>query len=207
MRFILLLANLAASPTALAVEQTVVQVRGSSAAVTVLVDDQENAVDLLVKEAEARGGYFRERSSTGVIARIPADRLDGYLEVVQGLGKVAERKVQNTDLATTRTRLASEVATREDMLKRYLANMGEAKDRDDLQAIQAATGELIAQIEQAKGSLRVVDHDARFAEVDVSFKLRERRMIRLPYETRFAWLSTVDLNQLLGDFAAPGENR
>ncbi len=197
---------LLASP-AFAVEQSVVQIRGSNAAITVLVDDQDKAVDRLVKEAESHGGYFRERSSTGVVARIPSERLDEYMKVVHGLGTVAERKVTKSDLSERRTRLEAGVATREDMLKRYLANMGQAKDREDLQTIQAATGELIAEIEKSKGSLRVVDHDSRYAEVDVSFKLRDRTPVRLSRETRFTWLSTVGLNQLLNDFNAIGENR
>lgn len=198
----LLLSLLAASSPALAVEQSVVQIRGTNAEITVLVDDQDEAVERLVKEAAEHGGYFRERTSTGVVARIPTEKLDAYMRIVHGLGTVAERKVSKSDLSEQRTRLRSGVATREEMLKRYLANMGQAKDREDLQTIQAATGELIAEIEKSKGSLRVVDHDARYAEVDVSFKLRDRTPVRISRETRFAWLSSVGLNQLLNDFTA-----
>lgn len=202
MKKLLLLSLFVGSSSAVAVEQSVVQIRGANAEITVLVDDQDQAVDRLVQEAAAHGGYFRERSATGVVARIPTEKLDAYMKVVQGLGTIAERKVSKADLSELRTRLQSGVASREEMLKRYLANMGQAKDREDLQTIQAATGELIAEIEKSKGSLRVVDHDARYAEVDVSFKLRDRTPVRISRETRFAWLSSVGLNQLLNDFTA-----
>jgi hypothetical protein len=194
------LLSVAAVP-ALAVDQRGVQLRETAVELTVLVKDEDATIDRLAAEATRQGGYFKERAAHRLVARVPEARLESYLATVTAAGTVAERRLTTEDVTAQRAQLAAGLASREAMLKRYFNSMSETSNRDDLQTLQAATGELIAEIEHAKGALRVLDHHARFASVDVSFQVRERRPVRVAHASAFRWLGTVDLNSLLADFA------
>lgn len=177
----------------------------SETKMVVLVDDQEKIGEDLVQEAEKLGGYFSELSQNQLVVKVPQIKRDAFISAASTAGKVVSRQLEARDLSTTQARLIGSLASREEMLTRYLANIGQTSKHEDLTVLQVATGKLIEEIEDFKGKLRLLEHQAKYATIDVSFQIRDRRAISVQRPSSFAWLSTVDLNQIMADFSRPGE--
>lgn len=186
--------------SALAVVPSPIQVVGRKAEMTIFALDETTAMDALTADAAKLGGYMKLRTPTRLIVRIPTETFDAFIAKASALGTVGERKLSTDDLTDVRRTTRAELASRELMLKDYLAILSQAKTRDDLVEIQSATGTMIQEIEARRGTLRVMDNDAKYALVDMSFQKRDRRPLQSNRETSFAWLRTVDVQQLLSDF-------
>lgn len=168
---------------------------------TVFVKDEDVAADRLVSEVERLGGYLKERGNGRLVVRVPSPRFDEYLGQLASLGVVGERKILTRDVTQDMHLATTGQSSRSQMLQQYLESLGKTSNREDLSTIQGAAGQLIGEIEKAKGAERVFEHDMRYAKVDITFQKRERKPVRMSREENFKWLGTVGLNQLLSDFA------
>jgi hypothetical protein len=59
--------------------------------------------------------------------------------------------------------------------------------------------QLVSEIENIRGELRVQYDRAEYAEVSVDFEFRERDKV-LYVESPFEWLNTVDLGRFIEEF-------
>jgi hypothetical protein len=169
---------------------------------TVLGDGAEDELaDAVLAQAQAEGGYLKERAGLRLELRVPHAAVPALVAWLEAHGKVVERNVEASDLTAERAGLAAQIATRETMLHDYLGGLSTAPSREDLATIQVASLDLIEQVEKAKGRLRVLDHAAQFAAVEVSLRLRERRSVRASRGNDIGWLNGVDLGSLLSDFS------
>ena len=179
--------------------------RRQTATVTILVDQVDLTMDRLIDAAKDGGGYFLERDSDHLVLRIAAAHFDAYVALIKSLGVLVERRVENSETTLARATLAAKVTSDEAMLNRYFTAMAGSHSRSDLRTIQASTDELITAVEHGKGELKVMDHDAQFALIDISFKLRNRSPLKITHDNLFPWVETVGLDSLLADFDNPTE--
>lgn len=167
----------------------------------VQVTQPTDAGDALVAKAQEVGGWFQSRTQTEVALRVPSARAEGVLAYATTLGKVADRSVQRGDLTRDLAELTGRVQAREEVLERYYAVL-DAAGPQSIVAVERQIVSAIEQIESLKGQIRVLEDQVRWARVNVSFRYRDRAAPRRDGASSFAWLNTLNVQDLLDGMRA-----
>jgi len=162
------------------------------------VDDRASALDTTVASAKERGGWFNSLSEDSVTVRVPAAEVEALLEELRGLGKVAERSFSSEDLTAEREDLVIRLASREESLARYLGVLETANPKAVV-SVEREITRLIADIEQLKGRLQVVEDRGAYGQISVSFTYRDRKAPTQDGSSSFDWINTVNMADLLWD--------
>ncbi len=171
-----------------------------SYAITVAVASPAQAADQLVAKAEELGGYFAERSDEGVLVRVPAQRVQDMVAAVSPLGEEVSLTRKARDLAPSLLEQRTRLASREQVLSRYFAIIAGAGP-DTVVSVEREMTRLVEEIEALKGTIRLAEHQLQLAEVSVRFRFRDRRPPARDGSSSFPWLNTVNLSDLLAEFA------
>lgn len=170
-----------------------------TAGLVVQVDDREAALAQAVALAEARGGWFASLSTDHVDLRVPAAEAPALVEALRGLGELVDRSYDRRDLGPQLTNLDVRLESRRSVLARYEAVLAEASPKSVVTVERQITG-LVGEIEQLEGQRRVLVDQVAHARVSLSLRFRERRAPRPDGSSSFAWLNTVNIDDLLRDF-------
>jgi hypothetical protein len=169
------------------------------ATLTLKVADKDAVGEALITKADALGGYFSDRNEQAITFKIPSAKEAELEAFAATLGVLVDRQFQTQDLGFEIDRARTELKSREEMMKRYLQVLAEAGPGQVVTVEREIVG-LIQQIEREKGSLVSMEHRVRYAKVVVAFQFRERRAPSRDGTSSFAWLNSVNLGDLLGDF-------
>lgn len=168
-------------------------------AVTVQVDDRDAAIAEVVRRAEAAGGWFTALSDESVSVSVPSERATAVLDGAKELGLVVERSWSVSDLDTELIDLRARLASREEVLKRYLEILGTAH-ADAVVAVEHEITRTVAEIEQIQGRVRLLEHRAAYAQLGFSFRFRDRAAPSRDGSSSFAWINTLNLADLQDAF-------
>lgn len=170
-----------------------------TASLVLKVAKRDEAADALVKKTQALGGYFSTLASAQVVLRVPVDHTEDLLATARSLGLVVSNTYQRTDQSAPLGDLRSRLGARQDVLQRYLEVLGSAH-ADAVVTVEQQVTSLIAEIEGLQGRIRLLENQVDYATVTVAFQFRERAAPRVDGSSSFAWLNTVNLSELIGDF-------
>lgn len=168
---------------------------------TLLVADSESFISEIVKLAEGSGGYFVVQTQDRLKLKVPVQNSDTVLAQIKPMGKFVEFDLNNRNLQPNMVRLSASLKAKEESLKDYLKVLKQTKKREDLVAIQVVINGLILEVERLKGELKLSEHQSRYAQIDISFRQRQRN-VRLNRNTRsdFEWINEVNVGSLLEDY-------
>jgi len=172
-----------------------------TASLVVKVPQVEPAADALVAKAKDLGGWFASRQSDRIDLRIPAARVNDLLAAIDPMGTVVERNLQREDRSFQLTDVRSRLKAREDMLQNYFDVLVGA-NADSVVTVEVQVTALVAEIEQLKGQLKVLEDQVAWARVSVAFQFRERNAPTRDGSSSFAWLNAMNLQDLIDDFQA-----
>jgi hypothetical protein len=167
-----------------------------TASMTIQVARPVEAADALVAKARELGGWFASRTDDRVELRVPVGAADALVAAAGELGKVADRGLERRDLTSEITGVQARLEAREEVLARYY----EVLEKAGPKAIFTVERQVIAaieQIERLRGQLRVLEDRADYARVDVAFRFRDRRAPKPDGTSSFAWLNSLDVQQLI----------
>lgn len=167
--------------------------------VVIKVTDKDAAADALVAEAAAVGGYFASRTEREVNFRIPIQHADAFMARAATAGILIQRDVNKPNLGEEMERLRSLTASQQEVLNRYLDVLKDA-GASQIVTVEREVVRQIEALERHKGSLRLLEHRAQYAQITVAFQFRERQAPARDGASSFGWLNTVNLAELLGDF-------
>lgn len=178
------------------------------ASLSLRVDDRALALDAVVADAQARGGWFNHLSEQAVSLRVPADQVEDFLDATGARGQVIDRSYNATDRAPEIEDAQRRLRARRDVLDQFMAVLETASPKAIVRVEREVTG-VVAEIEQLQGRLRVLDDRARFAAISVDFQYRDRRAPVRMGDSSFGWINTLNVADLLdatqyGHRAAPG---
>lgn len=135
-------------------------------------DDCTQTVQGLIEE---NGGYIESLYQYGetvrrlnLSARIPSDRLDGFLAALEGAGRVSDRSESTIDRTTQYQDNAARLETlyaKRDRLNELLAK---AEDVSDLIEIESAIADTQYEIESYETAQRSIDRQVDMSEVSLS---------------------------------------
>lgn len=166
---------------------------------TVSVPNTEAAALALITKAQEHGGYFSQRTDTNIVLKVPRLHFEALQQHAVSLGKVLTQTYRAEDLAQQLREHETRLASRDEVLRRY----DEVIKQASLEAVVAVEREmtnLVQQMEATRGTLRVLQHRAAFAELHVSFALTNRQAPVSRTHSSFRWLNSVSLSNLYGDF-------
>jgi hypothetical protein len=166
------------------------------ASLVIAVDQREEAADAAVAEAERLGGWFQSRTLAYVSLRIPVDASEALVDVVSSQGKVLDRSLSREDVSQQLADLRARLKAREEVLDRYDAVLATASVKAIL-SVEQQILQAIQHVERLKGQIRVLEQQANFAAVDVSFQFRDRQAPANDGTSSFAWLNTLDVQRVI----------
>jgi hypothetical protein len=170
-----------------------------SASVVVKVGVPEATADAVVEKAEALGGWFSARTKTQVTLRVPVERHEELLLFVADQGLVADRTYAANDVSAELEDAKARLRAREGVLGQYEAVLATAGPKS-IVAVERQIVQVVQEIEQLKGRIRYLEHQADFATVVVSFTFRDRAAPARDGSSSFAWLNTLNLQDVVADF-------
>jgi hypothetical protein len=158
-------------------------------------DDVRARLATAVREA---GGFPVLVTDDRLELKLPPERLDDFLKQVAGEGLLLEKTLERQDLTLEIAQLEGQLEAKRVVLAKLRGFFDDSGVQGTLRIEQTMT-ELVTEIEQVKGRLRVLEDRARFALVEISFRFKQRD--RLIYvQSPFDWLNTVNLDRFLGEF-------
>ena len=126
------------------------------------------------ESSETYGGgvYSSSRSSrnASITLRIPADRYDGFMDTVSGLGAVTYRSEGAEDVTMSYTDMESHIRALETEYQTLLDILAKAESLDDVILLQSRISELNYQMDSYKSQLRKYDDLISYCTVRISVR-------------------------------------
>lgn len=109
----------------------------------------------------------RQYRSVSMTVRIPAERVDEFVQTLDGVTNVVSSSRNVTDITLTYTDTESRLAALKAEEERLLELMGQAKDMSDLLVIEKRLTEVRYQLESYTSQLRKYDNQVDYATVSL----------------------------------------
>jgi len=119
--------------------------------------------------AKAHGGYAQLVTDASATVRIPAGRLDTFLEKVPALGTVAERRVSSEDVTETHRDLKVRLETLERARQRYLQLLDKAASVSEAVLVEKELERVTVEYESLKARLEALESAVALATVQLDF--------------------------------------
>jgi len=128
------------------------------------VSDLEAARDQVLKQVAAFNGHVEgdDRSDAGsavnlvLRVRVPADRFDGFIASLSGLGELLDQHISATDVTAQWVDVEARLAAKRKVEQRYLAIVDEAKTVTEVLEVERELGNVRAEIEGMEAQMRVL---------------------------------------------------
>jgi hypothetical protein len=130
----------------------------------------EEGPTLAVALAKAHGGYAWRVTSESATVKVPAERLDGFLGAVSGLGTVARQRVTSDDVTEAHQDLKVRLANMERVRERYLALLQQAASVEDTLRVERELERVTGEYESLKARVQSLEDQVALATVSLEFQ-------------------------------------
>ncbi len=138
---------------------------------------------------------------TGVINfMVPAANFDATIDALSKVGKVQGEHITGTDVSAQYVDLHARLDNAEAQRSAMLALLAQAKNINDIIAVQNQIGQITAQIEQLKGQIKYLDDNTSYSQVSVT--LTEAGAPAQSTTTSDSWGFATALNDAAHNFVA-----
>ncbi|MCU0664580.1 MAG: DUF4349 domain-containing protein [Myxococcota bacterium] len=174
------------------------RVAGVQASLVLKVVHPDEVRTTLVQKTKELGGYPSFLGDDSLTLLVPHAALPELSLLAAKSGTLLERRLSSEDITDAIAQGEAQVKSKTEMLERLHALLADAPVDGTLR-VEERLSQLVIELEQVKGSLRLLRHRARYAMLNVAFRLPQRDRIayvRSPFE----WLNSVDLDRFLEEF-------
>lgn len=154
------------APGALEADRSIIR----TATVELEREDPDQGPAQAVSLAKAHGGYAQRVTTESATVRVPAERLDGFLGAVPGLGKVAKQTVTADDVTEAHQDLKVRWANLERVRERYLELLQRAVTVEDTLRVEKELERVTAEYESLKARLQALENQVALATVSLEFQ-------------------------------------
>ncbi|MDD3213500.1 MAG: DUF4349 domain-containing protein [Eubacteriales bacterium] len=148
--------------------------------------DFDADVQALTDLTKAMGGYVASVSLSGEASerkdrvayyslRIPSDKLDAFLNGLEGIGRITSRNETATDMTTQYNDTEMRLNTQQDKMTRLRELLKKADDVSDLLEIESEIADTQYQIDRLQSSLRTIDRNVDNSSVSVTIREQSDR--------------------------------
>ncbi len=150
-----------------------------TATLTIATKQYDDCLDALRALCQETGGnvtYLSEDSGAGglrrasVSLRVPADKLDGFLDGAAAVGRVTHREETASDVTESYQDTQARLETQEALMARLQAMMTDTASLSDLLALESKIAETQYTIDSLRDSLNRTDRRVDYTTVDVTVR-------------------------------------
>ncbi len=170
-----------------------------SGSITVKVAQRDEAAAAVIAEARELGGWFSQLHEDHLTLRIPSAQVEHLMDFSAELGVLTDRQIARYDHSQELSQARARLATRTEMLEQYMLVL-EAASAKSVVTVEREVARLVAEIEQLKGRIRYLEDQVGYGTVSVWFEFRDRAAPARDGSSSFAWLNTLNLVDLVGEF-------
>lgn len=139
------------------VEATKTYIEGCVSQFAGLIDDENTSSET-------------DRKSCHITARVPAERLDTFMAVVEsGAMRVESKSVSQEDVTTNYIDLTTRLENKRELEKRYKTLLAKATGVNDMLSIEREMNQLRSEIESTERQLRYLDRQVSYSRCDIDF--------------------------------------
>ncbi len=122
------------------------------------------------------GGYYNQGNhrSGQYVVRIPAESYDSFMEQIDGIGYLSRRSERTQDVGQEYFDAESRLTTQRTKQERLQQLLKQAKNMEDIIALESALADVEYQIEQYTSQLRRYDSLIGYATIDVNIQEMQR---------------------------------
>ena len=164
-----------------------------NASIVLQVGDRDQAARQVIAQADSIGGWYLAWEEWNVTLRIPKDQLQPFLKKLESVGRKVEQGYGSADQSAELENLRASIASRRKLLDSYFS-MVQSSTVSQVQVIERAIIDLIAQIELDEGRLHGMEARIQDALVQVSFRYQDRSLPAPTGKSPFAWLNNLNLS-------------
>ncbi len=111
-----------------------------------------------------------DRKSCHITARVPAERLDTFMAVVEsGAMRIESKSVSQEDVTTNYIDLTTRLENKRKLEKRYKTLLAKATGVNDMLSIEREMNQLRSEIESTERQLRYLDRQVAYSRCDIDF--------------------------------------
>jgi hypothetical protein len=158
----------------------------------------DDARAVLEKKIAELGGFPTLVEDAALALKVPPEKLSEAIAFASSQGLVIEKTLERADLTQEIARLEGQLESKRETLSRLRGFFDDSNAEATLRIEQAMT-DIVTEIEQVKGQLRVADERSKWAVVEISFEFRERDRI-IYVSSPFEWLNSVGLTRFQEEF-------
>jgi chromosome segregation ATPase len=129
----------------------------------------EEQTKQVIEKAKAQGGYMVSSDIDRVTIRIPAAKLNSFMDEIAIFGEVESRNVYSQDITDEYADMGIRLDNAEKARKRYLELLEKATDVSDILAIEKELERLNGETERLKGQINSYDKQVKYSSVNVYF--------------------------------------
>ena len=175
-------------------------------------EDMDALLDSVYQRVTELGGYVENRNiyngssyygsnrrSGDLTIRIPADRLDSFVQHVSDVSNITSNRETTEDVTLQYVATESRIIALETEQTRLLELLAKAEDMGDLLMIESRLTEVRAELEQVKSQLRLFDNLVSYGTIHLSIsEVREYTVVEEEPETVWERISTGFVKSLKG---------
>jgi hypothetical protein len=136
---------------------------------TVKVKEMAEQTKQVIEKADAFGGYMVNSNLGNVTVRIPAAKLNDFMNEVATYGEVENRNVYSEDVTDSYADINMRLENAQKSRKRYLELLEKAADVTDILAVEKELERLNGEIERMQGVINSYDKRIEYSSVSVYF--------------------------------------
>jgi Domain of unknown function (DUF4349) len=168
-----------------------------TANLTMAVYQVEPSLNAIEKIAKDVGGYLAVRNDTVITIRVPRERFDEALKLVEKTGDVVHREVSAEDVTDQFVDLDARLRNAQAMRDRLQDLLKKANTKEALE-IEIQLERVMGEIEAMEGKLKLLKDKIAFSMISVTFAARGQDAVRdMPLRLPFPWLNSLGLPRLL----------
>ncbi len=152
----------------------------------------------LIEAARELDGFPTLVTDERLVLKVPPEKLGRIVESAGELGPVLEKTLEREDLTEEIAQLEGRLRSKQKILTKLRSFFDDSGVQATLR-IERNMTELVRELEEVKGRLRVVRERSQWAVLDVSFNFRQRDRV-VYVHSPFEWINTVNLDLFLGGF-------
>lgn len=167
-----------------------------TAKMTLAVYQVESALGAVERIAKEQGGFLATRADRSITIRVPRDKFESTLAMIEKTGDVLHRDVQATDVTEEFVDLEIRIKNARAMRERLTKLLEKAPVKEALE-IEKELGRVTEELERFEGRLKLLSDKIAYSTITVEYNGRgssiQPTSIRLP----FPWLGALGLPSLL----------
>ncbi len=153
---------------------------------------------LLMDKAASLGGHHTQVTDHSLQIKVPPQHLSSFLRYVGEQGLLLEKTISRADLTEGLAKQEGRLRSKQGIF----VKLREFFDGSNLMAtleIERNMRQLVQEMEQIKGQLRVLRSRASHAAVNIRFNYHQRKKL-IYVRSPFQWLNSVGLDRFISEF-------